>query len=71
MNAGALWVGQGVLYEIYIRSFFDHSGDGVGDFRGISEKMEYIARLGVKGIILAPQKNSWVKSGVGKLPSVW
>ncbi|MHB8368069.1 MAG: alpha-amylase family glycosyl hydrolase [Leptospirales bacterium] len=52
MNAGDLWVGQGVLYEIYIRSFFDHSGDGVGDFRGISEKMEYIARLGVKGIIL-------------------
>jgi len=52
VNAGDLWVGQGVLYEIYIRSFFDHSGDGVGDFRGISEKMEYIARLGVKGIIL-------------------
>jgi maltose alpha-D-glucosyltransferase/alpha-amylase len=52
MSPEGIWVQQGVLYEIYIRSFYDHSGNGVGDFRGVSDKMDYIARLGVKGILL-------------------
>ncbi len=47
-----VWVQQGVLYEIYIRSFFDRNRDGIGDFRGIFDRLEYIARLGVKGILL-------------------
>ena len=52
MENAELWISRGILYEIYIRSFFDRSGDGVGDFRGILERMDYIVRLGVKGILL-------------------
>ena len=52
MSSDEIWIQQSVLYEIYIRTFFDHSGDGIGDFRGISDKMDYIDRLGVKGILL-------------------
>ena len=52
MDDTELWISRGILYEIYIRSFYDKSGDGVGDFRGILERMDYIARLGVKGILL-------------------
>ena len=52
MENAELWISRGILYEIYIRSFFDRSGDGVGDFRGILERIDYIVRLGVKGILL-------------------
>ena len=47
-----IWVQQGVLYEIYIRSFFDRSRDGIGDFRGVADRLDYVSRLGVKGILL-------------------
>lgn len=50
---GEWWRGA-VMYQIYPRSFFDHSGDGIGDLKGISEKLEYIASLGVDGIWLSP-----------------
>ncbi len=43
---------NGVMYEIYIRSYSDHSGDGMGDFRGIVDRMDYICRLGVRSILL-------------------
>ncbi|MHB8422835.1 MAG: alpha-amylase family glycosyl hydrolase [Leptospirales bacterium] len=52
MHSGQIWVQQGVLYEIYIRSFFDRTKDGIGDFRGVSDRLDYVARLGVKGILL-------------------
>ena len=51
-NPDQVWIQQGVLYEIYIRSFFDRSKDGVGDFRGVADRLDYVARLGVKGILL-------------------
>jgi alpha-glucosidase len=43
-----------VLYEIYVRSFFDSNGDGVGDIPGVTEKLDYLAALGVDGIWLTP-----------------
>jgi len=46
------WISHGVLYEIYIRSFQDHAGDGIGDFQGILDRLGYIESLGVKGILL-------------------
>ncbi len=52
METNELWISRGLLYEVYIRSFNDASGDGVGDFRGILEHMDYIVRLGVKGLLL-------------------
>jgi alpha-glucosidase len=52
--AGSPWWREGVLYEIYPRSFQDTDGDGVGDLRGIIERLEHLEWLGVDGIWLNP-----------------
>lgn len=51
---GQEWWRGAVIYQIYPRSFRDASGDGVGDLKGISEKLDYIAGLGVDAIWLSP-----------------
>ena len=43
-----------MFYELYLRSFFDGNGDGIGDFKGAERKLDYIAGLGVEGIWLLP-----------------
>lgn len=48
------WWKEAVGYQIYIRSFFDSNGDGVGDLNGISEKLDYIKSLGADFIWIVP-----------------
>ncbi len=48
------WWKGGVLYQIYIQSFMDSNGDGVGDLGGIIKKLDYIANLGVEGVWISP-----------------
>ena len=48
------WWRGAVVYEIYVRSFFDSNGDGQGDLPGIIAKLDYIRRLGVDAIWLSP-----------------
>ncbi len=48
------WWRNSVIYQIYPRSFADSNGDGVGDLRGIAERLDYVAALGVDGIWLSP-----------------
>jgi alpha-glucosidase len=48
------WWRGGVLYQIYPRSFCDLNGDGIGDLPGVTEKLPYLAELGVDGIWLSP-----------------
>ena len=43
-----------VAYEIFVRSFYDYDGDGIGDFLGVKEKLPYLQDLGVKTIWLMP-----------------
>jgi alpha-glucosidase len=43
-----------VLYEVYVRSFSDSNGDGIGDIRGITSKLDYLQDLGIDGIWLTP-----------------
>lgn len=43
-----------IFYQIFVRSFSDHSQDGIGDLKGITHKLEYLAYLGVEGIWLSP-----------------
>lgn len=55
------WWRGAVLYQIYPRSFQDHNGDGVGDLVGITERLDYVAGLGVDGIWLSPVFTSPMK----------
>lgn len=44
----------GVNYEVFVRSFADSNGDGIGDFNGLTEKLDYLQDLGIGGIWLMP-----------------
>lgn len=48
------WWREGVLYQIYPRSFADSNGDGIGDLRGIVSRLDYLQWLGIDGIWLNP-----------------
>lgn len=49
-----LWYKDAVIYELHVRSFFDSNGDGVGDFSGLTEKLDYLQDLGVTALWLLP-----------------
>ncbi len=49
-----LWWRDGVIYQIYPRSFLDSDGDGLGDLPGITARLDYLADLGVAAIWLSP-----------------
>jgi len=49
-----LWWRDGVLYQIYPRSFMDANGDGVGDLEGIRQRLDHLEWLGVDGIWISP-----------------
>ncbi|PKN85411.1 MAG: glucohydrolase, partial [Chloroflexi bacterium HGW-Chloroflexi-7] len=49
-----LWWRDGVIFQIYPRSFADSNGDGIGDLPGITGKLDYLAELGVDAIWLSP-----------------
>ena len=48
------WWQSAVVYQIYPKSFQDSNGDGVGDLRGIMERLEYLGKLGIDAIWLSP-----------------
>jgi len=49
-----LWYKDAVIYQVHVKSFFDSNNDGIGDFPGLIEKLDYIADLGVNTIWLLP-----------------
>jgi maltose alpha-D-glucosyltransferase/alpha-amylase len=49
-----LWYKDAVLYEVHVRAFADSDGDGMGDFRGLTGKLDYLRDLGVTAIWLLP-----------------
>jgi len=51
---GFSWWNDTVFYEIFVRSFRDSDGDGIGDFNGITERLDYLQSMGIKGIWLMP-----------------
>ena len=52
--AATNWWRGAVLYQIYPRSFMDSNGDGLGDLKGITSKLDHVKSLGVDGIWLSP-----------------
>ena len=48
------WWREAVFYEIFVRSFYDTDGNGIGDFNGITQKLDYLQNLGITAIWLMP-----------------
>ena len=53
-----VWWKEAVGYQIYPRSFKDSNGDGIGDLKGITSKLDYLKDLGITGIYLTPINES-------------
>ena len=49
-----LWYKDAIIYEAHVRAFHDSNADGMGDFRGLAEKLDYLEDLGVTAIWLLP-----------------
>ncbi len=49
-----LWYKDAIIYEAHVRAFYDSNADGMGDFRGLAEKLSYLEDLGVTAIWLLP-----------------
>jgi maltose alpha-D-glucosyltransferase / alpha-amylase len=52
--ADPLWYKDAIIYELHVRCFSDASGDGIGDFRGLIQKLDYLEDLGVTCLWLLP-----------------
>ncbi len=50
----ALWYKDAIIYELHVRSFYDSDTDGIGDFAGLIEKLDYLEELGVNTLWLLP-----------------
>lgn len=50
----ALWYKDAIIYQLHVKTFFDSNGDGLGDFRGLTEKLGYLQDLGVNALWLLP-----------------
>jgi maltose alpha-D-glucosyltransferase/alpha-amylase len=57
------WYKDAIFYEVSVRSFFDSSADGIGDFPGLTEKLDYIEALGANCVWILPMYPSPLKDG--------
>ena len=49
-----LWYKDAVIYQVHVKAFFDANDDGIGDFEGLIQKLDYIVSLGVNTIWILP-----------------
>jgi maltose alpha-D-glucosyltransferase/alpha-amylase len=49
-----LWYKDGIIYQVHVRAFYDSNGDGIGDFQGLAQKLDYLQDLGVNTVWLLP-----------------
>src|SRR5436853_3606131 len=54
LDNNPLWYKDAIIYEVHVRAFHDSVGDGMGDFRGLTQKLDYLQDLGVTAIWLLP-----------------
>ncbi|HYD85051.1 MAG TPA: alpha-amylase family glycosyl hydrolase [Opitutus sp.] len=52
--AEPLWYRNAVIYQAHVRSFYDSDGNGIGDFRGVTQKLDYLQDLGISALWLLP-----------------
>jgi maltose alpha-D-glucosyltransferase / alpha-amylase len=53
-NTDPLWFKDAIIYEVSVRAFYDSNGDGIGDFQGLIQKLDYLEDLGINTIWLLP-----------------
>jgi len=53
-NPHAPWFKDAIIYELSVRAFFDSNGDGIGDFQGLIQRLDYLEDLGINTIWLLP-----------------
>jgi len=54
LSANVTWYKDAVIYEVHVRAFFDSVTDGIGDFGGLTQKLDYLEDLGVTAVWLLP-----------------
>ncbi|MGA2871215.1 MAG: alpha-amylase family glycosyl hydrolase, partial [Verrucomicrobiota bacterium] len=54
LKKNPFWYKNGIIYEVHVRAFQDSDGDGTGDFRGLTSRLDYLRDLGVTAIWLLP-----------------
>jgi maltose alpha-D-glucosyltransferase/alpha-amylase len=54
LDPDPLWYKDAIVYEAHVRAFYDESGDGMGDFAGLTQKLDYLKDLGITAIWLLP-----------------
>src|SRR5476651_1393639 len=54
LDGDPLWYKDAILYELHVRAFFDSNADGIGDFRGLARKLDYLQDLGITALWLLP-----------------
>ncbi|KFX07832.1 oligo-1,6-glucosidase [Pectobacterium betavasculorum] len=58
VSAHPVWWKEAVFYQVYPRSFKDSNGDGIGDLKGLTEKLDYLKALGINAIWINPHYDS-------------
>ena len=53
-DSNDLWYKDAIIYQLHVKAFFDSNGDGIGDFAGLTEKLDYLQDLGVTTLWLLP-----------------
>ncbi|HEX6906134.1 MAG TPA: maltose alpha-D-glucosyltransferase [Terriglobales bacterium] len=54
ITTDAQWYKDAVIYQVHVRTFHDSNGDGIGDFAGLAQKLDYLQQLGITAIWLMP-----------------
>jgi maltose alpha-D-glucosyltransferase/alpha-amylase len=54
MVSDDLWYKDAIFYELHVKAFYDSDGDGIGDFRGLTEKLDYLQDLGIDCLWILP-----------------
>ncbi len=54
LTGDPLWYKDAIIYELHVRAFFDSNGDGIGDFPGLTQKLDYLEDLGITAVWLLP-----------------